>query len=84
MGEMRNSILTEKEKELISQFGCDLQTGNHLLYPRSEEYWSFGKEFTEAREAPEPTEKQKEMLEYYHQCTDYHYWNNLPDEQKMF
>ena len=84
MGKMKNSILTEKEKELISQFGCDLQTGNHLLYPRSEEYWAFGKEFTEAREALEPTEKQKEMLEYYHQCTDYFYWKNLPDEQKMF
>jgi hypothetical protein len=81
---MRNSMLTEKEKELISQFGCDLQTGNHLLCPRSEEYWSFGKEFVEAREALEPTEKQKEMLEYYRQCTDYFYWKNLPDEQKMF
>ena len=81
---MRNSVLTEKEKELISQIGCDFQTGNHLLRSRNEEYWIFAKYFEEARNTLKPTEKQKEMLEYYRQCTDYSYWENLPDRDKMF
>lgn len=81
---MRNSILAEKEKELISRIGCDFQTGNHLLYPRSEEYRAFSKEFAEAYITQNPNEKQKEILEYYHQCTDYFYWKNLPDRDKMF
>lgn len=81
---MRTNTLTEKEKELISQIVCDLETGNHLLRPRSEEYWAFSKEFAEAHMTQTPNEKQKEILEYYRQCTDYHYWNNLPDRDKMF
>lgn len=81
---MRKTVLTKREKELISQIACDLQTGNHLLYPRSEEYLAFSREFADAHDASEPTEKQKEILEYYRQCTDYHYWNNLPDRDKMF
>lgn len=81
---MRKTILTEREKELISQIACDLESGNHLIRPRSEEYWAFSNEFWEASNTKEPTEKQKQILEYYYQSTDYFYWNNLPDEEKMF
>ena len=81
---MKKTILTNKEKELISFVACDLQSGNHLLRPRSEEYWSFGKEVNEALNAESPDEKQKEIKEYFHQCTDYFYWKNLPDEEKLF
>lgn len=81
---MKECLLTEKEKELISRIGCDLQTGNHLLRPRSEEYWAFGKEFAEACITQNPDGKQKEMLEYYRQCTDYSYWNSLPEEERLF
>lgn len=81
---MKNTILTEQEKEHLSRIGMDLQTGNHLLYPRSEEYRAFSKEFAEAYITQNPNEKQKEILEYYHQCTDYFYWKNLPDDEKLF
>ena len=81
---MRDSKLTQREKELISKIGCDLQTGNHFLFPRTKEYWEFHKTMHDAVEAKEPTEKQKDILEYYRQCTDYYYWKNLPDEEKMY
>ena len=84
MGAMRKTILTKREKELIENIACDLESGNHLIRPRSEEYWKFSEEFWDASNAKEPTEKQKEILEYYNQCSDYFYWKNLPDEEKMF
>ena len=30
------------------------------------------------------SDRQKEIMEYYHQCIDYDYWNNLPDDEKLF
>ena len=84
MGTMRKTVLTKREKELIENIACDLETGNDLIRPRSDEYWAFSKEFYEASNAKEPTEKQKDIIEYYNQCTDYFYWKNLPDEEKMF
>ena len=82
-----NKILTEEETKLIEQIGCDLQTGNHLLRPRSDRYWEFGKEFSDAYDAVEKgtaTEKQEQIVEYHKQCTDYFYWKELPDDKKMF
>lgn len=82
-----NIILTEEEMRLIEQIGADLQTGNHLLRPRSDRYWEFGKEFTAAYDAVEngtATEKQEQIVEYHKQCTDYFYWKKLPDDKKMF
>ena len=81
---MRKTVLTKREKELISQIACDLENGNHLIRPRSEEYWTFSNEFWEASNTKEPTEKQKDIIEYHNQSTDYFYWKNLPDEEKMF
>lgn len=81
---MKETTLTREEKELIGQIGCDLESGNHLLRPRSDRYWEFMKEFQEAMKAKEPTEKQRYIKEYYHQCADYFFWKNLPDEEKMF
>ena len=84
MGTMKNTILTEQEKEHLSRIGMDLETGNHFLFPRSREYWDFHRTFLEAMRSKEPTEKQKEIREYYKQCTNYDYWNNLPDDEKLF
>ena len=81
---MKNTILTEEEKDLICQVVCDLLTGNHLLRPRSAEYWEFAKVLSEAKEAKEPTEKQRQMVEYCRQCSNYSYWKNLPENEKMF
>lgn len=84
MGAMKNTILTEQEKEHLSRIGMDLQTGNNLLFRRSKEYWDFHKIFLDAMRAKDPTDKQKEIREYYKQCTNYDYWNSLPDDEKLF
>ena len=81
---MRNTTLTDKEKELISQIACDQESGNWLIRPRTDEYWAFYRDFCDAAYAKEPTERQTDILEYYRQCSDYYYWKNLPDEEKMF
>ena len=81
---MRKTNLTEEEKKYLSDIACDLQTGNHLIHPRSDEYKTHFQMFCDAVNEQEPTEKQKEIKEYVHQCTCYHYWKNLPDDEKMF
>lgn len=30
------------------------------------------------------TEKEKQLVEYQKQSSDYSYWKNLPDEKKLF
>ena len=84
---MRNLILTEEETSLICQIAYDLESGNHLIYPRSDRYREFFNEFIAANASVEngiATEKQKQIVEYHKQCTDYEYWNSLSDEEKMF
>lgn len=81
---MRKTTLTEREMGFISEIACDMQTGNHLIRPRSDEYWEISKEFYEASNAKEPTEKQKEILEYYKQSSDYFYWDSLPEDERFF
>lgn len=36
------------------------------------------------KEAGVATEKEEQMLEYMKQGSDYFYWKNLPDEEKLF
>ena len=81
---MRNTVLTQREKELINQIACDHENGNYLIRPRTDEYWAFRKDFCDAAYANELTERQADILEYYRQCSDYSYWKNLPDDEKMF
>ena len=81
---MKECNLTQREKQLICRISSDLQTGNHLLFERGQEYWDFGKEFSEAYAAEVPTDRQKQIVEYYRQCSDYSYWNSLPDDEKFF
>ena len=84
MGAMRNTILTEEEKTYLSAIACDLETGNHLIHPRSDEYKVHYQAFCDAVNSKEPTDKQKEMKEYVKQCSSYCYWSNLPDDEKLF
>ena len=78
-------MLTNKEKELLSQIAYDNETGNHLLgRPRPPEYWEMRDELCIAHHTFCPTQKHIEMLEYLHQCTDYEYYNSLPIEKRMF
>ena len=38
---MRKIILTEEDKHYFCCIAGDLQSGNHLLRPRSDEYWEY-------------------------------------------
>ena len=77
-------LLTKEETELINQATVDNETGNHLLRPRSDEYWAMRKVIYEAFKAQNPTPKQEQILEYMKQCSDYFYWKKLPEEKKLF
>ena len=63
-------LLTEEEMTLISQIAMDLETGNHLLSPRSEEYKRVYKQFAVIVEKPESerTPKETQMCEYLAAC----------------
>ena len=70
--EKKQSLLTAKERELICQIASDIQTGNHLLYKRDDEYKEVWKQMSMAyhKNQQERTEKEKEMLFYKMACTD--------------
>lgn len=70
--------MTPTEKDLIAKAACDIATGNHLLYPRSEEEMAMLKEVCEALNTPEEgqTARQKDICEEYRLCTDYKYWRS--------
>ena len=83
----RCKYTSERECRLIERMACDLETGNHLLRDREDDYWSMWNLMIVARKAEEvgtANEKQLEMCEYERQCRDYSYWNRLPEDKKLF
>jgi len=86
---MKNKLkyISDEEAHLIERINSDLQSGNHLLRPRDDKYWSMWNLMIVARKAEmlhTADERQKEMCEYERQCSDYFYWNSLPEEKKLF
>jgi hypothetical protein len=83
---MKNTILTEREKNLICRAATDIESGNYLICPRSYSELAMVDEVLATINTPEEkrSDRQKEIMEYYHQCTDYDYWNSLPDDEKLF
>ena len=82
---MQSDMLTKEEKELISMIVCDDETGNHLLgRKRPEEYWAMRDELFVARKTMTHTQRQVDLLECYHQHSDYDYFKSLPEEKRMF
>lgn len=77
-------LISEEEMHLLEKINLDLATGAHLVNPRSDEYWEMLRQVAEAEDAKEPTERQAQMLEYIKQCSDYFYWEKLPEEKKLF
>ena len=80
-------LINEKERELIGRIASDIDSGNHLIRPREDDYWSMWNRMVVARKAEEigtASEKQKEMCEYERQCRDYFYWKHLPEDKKLF
>jgi hypothetical protein len=79
--------LTPFDTRYISQIAGDIQSGNHLLRPRSEAYWEYWNKMVAARKAVEDgtaTDKEKEIVEYEKQSGDYFYWKHLPQDKKLF
>lgn len=80
-------LITNEECHLIDAINCDNDSGRHLLGERSEEYWNMRVTVEKARLAclaGNATEKEKQLVEYQKQSSDYSYWKNLPDEKKLF
>jgi hypothetical protein len=80
-------FITSEEEKLIERIASDLQSGNHLIRPRDDKYWAFFDEMVAARNAEingNATDKQKEMLEYGRQSSDYFYWKHLPQDKRLF
>ena len=44
-------FLTNLDTSYISQIAGDIQSGNHLLRPRSEAYWEYWNKMVAARKA---------------------------------
>ena len=79
--------MTKEDEKFIGQIACDLASGNHLLHPRSDEYWEYWNKMVAARKAVKEgtaTIKQEEMVEYEKQSGDYFYWKHLPQNKKLF
>jgi hypothetical protein len=80
-------FITPSEERLIERIASDIESGNHLLRPREDGYWSMWNLMVVARKAEElgtASDKQKEMCEYERQCKDYFYWLHLPEDKKLF
>jgi hypothetical protein len=79
--------LTDKEADLITRIAGDVQSGNYLIRSRDDEYWSMWNLMVVARKAVElgtADKRQREMVEYEKQSSDYFYWRNLPESEKLF
>jgi hypothetical protein len=60
------SILTEKDKKYILQIISDLESGNHLVCPRSDEYKAFWNECALAVNGTNNTPRDLELKNYYY------------------
>ena len=76
-----NILLTEAECSLIDSINADNQTGRHLLNKRSDDYWNMKVTIEKARlhiNIGDATEKEKQIVEYQKQASDYSYWKKTP------
>lgn len=59
--------LTNEERLMISQIAADLESGNHLLRPRSNEYRKFMREVCVALGAENKTHRQFQITKVYYE-----------------
>jgi hypothetical protein len=74
--------MTQREKELVCRAATDIETGNHLLLPRSYSELAMVDEVLATINTPEEnrSDRQKEIYEEYRLCTDYDYWKEKNNE----
>lgn len=53
----RLNIVTDNEKHQLCQIACDIQSGHHLLYPRSLEYKAVAIKYSQTRQKYDKKEK---------------------------
>lgn len=71
--------LTKQEKELLCQIVADRESGNHLLYPRSDEYKQMCKVIYDIvrKEEKDRTEREVEICCYLAAC-------ETPEANKLY
>ena len=74
--------MTQREKGLVCRAATDIETGNHLLLPRSYSELAMVDEVLATINTPEEkrSDRQKEIYEEYRLCTDYDYWKEKNNE----
>lgn len=65
--------LTKTDAILISLAANDIETGNHYLYQRTDDEITMLNEVLDAVGSTDPSDRQKEITEYYNVCSDYGY-----------
>ena len=70
--------MTEQERTLVCKAATDLETGNHLIYPRTKEEKEMIADLNIAilTLPAERTARQKELMEEYRKCTEPDYEGN--------
>lgn len=70
--------MTEQERTLVCKAATDLETGNHLVYPRTKEEKEMIADLniTILTFPAERTARQKELYEEYRKCTEPDYKGN--------
>lgn len=70
--------MTEEERTLVCKAATDLETGNHLIYPRTKEEKEMIADLNIAilTFPAERTARQKELMEEYRKCTEPDYGHN--------
>ena len=76
---MSTLLLSKEEMNFLEQMAIDSETGNHLLYPRSDEYHKMAKEFSLAQAKADNlrSEKESQMIEYFLACKDFLEYQNF-------
>ena len=74
--------MTQEESRLICRAAMDIESGNHLLLPRSYSELAMVDEVLATINTPEEkrSDRQKEIFEEYRLCTDYDYWKEKNNE----
>lgn len=81
--------LTKKDSENICQASCDLESGNYLIYQRTDERLQYINELIVAKYNAScgiADERQQEIVEWYTACSDFNYAkdNEYLDENDHF
>ena len=71
--------MTEQERTLVCKAATDLETGNHLVYPRTKEEKEMIADLNIAilTLPAERTARQKELMEEYRKCTEPDYKGSI-------